>query len=243
MLFSDFIIQIEDLTKIYSVGEIEVKALRGVSLRVEKGEFISIMGASGSGKSTLMNVLGCLDSPTSGVYLLDGKDVSKLAGGSLAKARNKQIGFVFQSFNLLPKLSAAANVELPMIYAGVGAKTRKRRTYAALAKVGLENRMNHKPNELSGGQKQRVAIARALVNDPSIILADEPTGNLDSKSGNEIMEIFRELNAEGATIVMVTHESSIARQTERILSFKDGRIENDSARPLQQIFGIRGVRP
>ncbi|MDR1541654.1 MAG: ABC transporter ATP-binding protein [Clostridiales bacterium] len=236
-------IQIEDLTKIYSVGEIEVKALRGVSLRVEKGEFISIMGASGSGKSTLMNVLGCLDSPTSGVYLLDGKDVSKLAGGSLAKARNKQIGFVFQSFNLLPKLSAAANVELPMIYAGVGAKTRKRRTYAALAKVGLENRMNHKPNELSGGQKQRVAIARALVNDPSIILADEPTGNLDSKSGNEIMEIFRELNAEGATIVMVTHESSIARQTERILSFKDGRIENDSARPLQQIFGIRGVRP
>jgi putative ABC transport system ATP-binding protein len=221
------IIEIENLYKIYRNGSLEVTALRDVSFSVQEREFLAVMGQSGSGKSTLMNILGCLDSLSAGKYRLDGEDVSELAGKKLAAIRNRKIGFVFQSYNLLPRLNALQNVELPMIYAGIRSKKRKAAALEALDKVGLTDRVHHKPAELSGGQKQRVAIARALVNQPSILLADEPTGNLDSRSGEEIMEIFQRLNKEGVTIVMVTHEPGIANHTNRIVAFKDGRIIKD----------------
>ncbi len=202
-------------------------ALAGVDLWVDKGEFVSIMGSSGSGKSTMMNILGCLDKPTSGTYILDGIDISKVQDSKLSEIRNKKIGFVFQSFNLLPKLTAIENVELPMLYAGVNSAARHKKAMEALEIVGLEERIKHKPNEMSGGQRQRVAIARSLVNSPAIILADEPTGNLDSKSTFEIIDIFKRLNSEGATIVMVTHEPDVAQHTKRIVTFKDGKTISD----------------
>lgn len=221
------IIQTEDLVKVYGSGVTQVTALKEINLKVEKGEFVAIMGTSGSGKSTLLNVLGCLDRITSGKYFLDGIDVSLLNENKLASVRNKKIGFVFQSYNLLPKLSALENVVLPMLYASAASRGAEGIAKSALKRVGLEERMNHKPKQLSGGQSQRVAIARALVNDPSIILADEPTGNLDSKSGKEIMCIFQNLNNEGTTILMVTHDADIAAHAKRIISFKDGSIQFD----------------
>lgn len=221
------VIQMENLTKIYDTGKIQVKALNNINLSVDKNEYVAIMGASGSGKSTLMNIIGCLDRATSGSYILDGEDVSKLNDQQLAEIRNKKIGFVFQSFNLLPRLTALKNVELPMLYAGIPGSKRIQLAEYALERVGLKDRMDHKPNELSGGQNQRVAIARALVNGPSIILADEPTGNLDSKSSIEIMDIFGSLNKEGVTIVMVTHEKELAAYTKRNVVFKDGEIVKD----------------
>lgn len=221
------IIRVENLKKIYDTGKIQVEALRDINLEIEKNEYVAIMGASGSGKSTLMNILGCLDKLTEGKYILDDVDVSTLDGNALAMIRNKKIGFVFQAFNLLPRLSALANVELPMVYAGMSYAERQKKAKAALDRVGLTDRMHHRPNELSGGQKQRVAIARALVNDPAIILADEPTGNLDTKSSEEIMDIFEGLNNEGVTIVMVTHEQDIAQHTKRAVVFRDGQIISD----------------
>ena len=220
-------IHVEELVKIYKNGKIEVKALHEVSFHVDKGEFVSIMGASGSGKTTLLNILGCLDRANDGIYMLDGVNVSSLKDKDFATIRNQKIGFVFQAFNLLPKLTILENVELPMLYGGVKVKERRERALAALEKVGLGERVKHRPNEISGGQKQRVAIARALVNNPAIILADEPTGNLDSKSSDEIMQIFKDLNNEGATIVMVTHEPDIAAHTKRKVVFRDGRIIED----------------
>lgn len=220
-------IRIENLSKVYKNGKIEVTALENISFTIMPGEFVAIMGASGSGKSTLMNILGCLDRSTSGEYFLDDVDISSLKDNDLASIRNIKIGFVFQAFNLLPKLTALENVELPMIYAGFKYKERKEKAMIALEKVGLSDRIYHRPNELSGGQKQRVAIARALVNSPSILLADEPTGNLDSTSSEEIMGIFQSLNGEGVTIVMVTHESDIAKHTKRIVMFRDGKIISD----------------
>lgn len=221
------IIQIENLYKIYDTGKIQVKALNNVSLNVDKNEYVAIMGASGSGKSTLMNIIGCLDRMTEGKYILDGEDVSTLNDIQLAEIRNKKIGFVFQAFNLLPRLTAIGNVELPMVYAGIPGAKRLQKAKEALERVGLSDRMYHKPNELSGGQKQRVAIARALVNNPAILLADEPTGNLDTKSSIEIMDIFEGLNAEGVTIVMVTHEPELAARTKRNVVFRDGEIISD----------------
>lgn len=232
------VIEIQDLIKIYDTGAITLKALKGVNFQIEENEYVAIMGASGSGKSTLMNILGCLDRASSGKYILDGKDISTLDDDSLAEIRNKKIGFVFQSFNLLPKLSSLENVELPMMYNRIPLAERRKRAKVALAKVGLESRMHHKPNELSGGQRQRVAIARALVNNPSILLADEPTGNLDSASSEEIMGIFKELNDEGVTIVMVTHESDIAAYTKRNILFRDGNIISD--KPVLNRKLIRG---
>jgi putative ABC transport system ATP-binding protein len=231
-------IAIKNLTKIYKNGKIEVTALRNVNLAIGAKEFISIMGPSGSGKSTMMNIIGCLDRSTEGEYYLEQVNISSLKDDDLADIRNKKIGFIFQSFNLLPKLTALENVELPMIYAGIGAKERKERAMDALQKVGLEDRVSHKPNELSGGQMQRVAIARALVNEPSILLADEPTGNLDSRSGKEIIEIFQTLNNEGATIVIVTHEPEIAAYTKRIVTFRDGEIILDE--PIENPSIARG---
>lgn len=235
------IIRVEDLTKVYDTGSIQVEALRNISLSIDKEEYVAIMGASGSGKSTLMNILGCLDRLTEGKYILDGVDVSTLAGDELAAIRNKKIGFVFQAFNLLPRLSALGNVELPMVYAGMPKNDRQKKAKAALEKVGLGDRMHHRPNELSGGQKQRVAIARALVNDPAIILADEPTGNLDTKSSEEIMDIFEGLNNEGVTIVMVTHEHDIAQHTKRAVVFRDGKIISDKQMENRIIRGGNNI--
>lgn len=219
------LIDLSDIRKVYRLGAVSVPVLNGISFRVEEGEFVSIMGPSGSGKSTFMNIIGCLDQPTSGAYLLAGEDMGKLSEPKLAKVRNKRVGFVFQSFNLLPRITAQANVELPLIYAGVGSKNRKRRAKEMLEKMGLGHRLSHHPNELSGGERQRVAIARALVNEPSVILADEPTGNLDSRSGAEVMEIFCKLNELGNTIILVTHEEDIARFTKRRIRLRDGVIE------------------
>jgi putative ABC transport system ATP-binding protein len=221
------IIRVENLKKVYDTGKIQVEALKDINMHIEKNEYVAIMGASGSGKSTLMNILGCLDRLTCGKYILDEVDVSTLDSNELAAIRNKKIGFVFQAFNLLPRLSALANVELPMVYAGMSYGERQKKAKAALERVGLADRMHHKPNELSGGQKQRVAIARALVNDPAIILADEPTGNLDTKSSEEIMDIFEGLNNDGVTIVMVTHEQDISQHTKRAVVFRDGEIISD----------------
>jgi len=221
------LIKTEDIWKIYKMGKVDVKALRGVSIEVEKGEYLSIMGPSGSGKSTLMNILGCLDTPTKGRYFLEGKDVSSLSDDDLALIRNQKIGFVFQSFHLLPRTPAIHNVELPLIYAGLSKKERRKKAEEALEIVGLKDRMYHKPNELSGGERQRVAIARAIVTRPSILLADEPTGNLDSKAGEEIMKIFEELHSHGNTIIVVTHDPNIASRTERIIKLKDGQVVND----------------
>ncbi|MCL4294936.1 MAG: ABC transporter ATP-binding protein [Anaerolineae bacterium] len=228
---NNFVVKAENLTKTYQMGEVEVQALRGAALQVRPGELLAIMGPSGSGKSTLMNILGCLDQPTSGQYHLEGVDVAQLSDNKLAQIRGKRIGFVFQSFNLLPRTSALSNVELPLVYMGVGLGERRRRSIAALELVGLGDRLHHKPNELSGGQQQRVAIARALVTSPAIIMADEPTGNLDSKSSEEIMGIFQHLNEDqGITIIFVTHEPDIAGHTRRVVRLADGVIVED--RPI-----------
>lgn len=234
-------LKLKELCKTYNQGELEVLALNKIDLEVEEGEFVSIMGASGSGKSTMMNILGCLDTPTEGAYFLEGENVASYKDGNLAEIRNKKIGFVFQSFNLLPKLSSLENVELPMVYLGLNKKVRHKRAMDALCRVGLEKRVHHKPNELSGGQRQRVAIARALVNDPAIVMADEPTGNLDSKSTVEIMGIFQELNNEGVTVVMVTHEPDVAKYTKRIVVFKDGQIISDDSVKDRVIAGREGA--
>jgi putative ABC transport system ATP-binding protein len=220
-------IQLSNVTKVYQLGGETVHALAGLTLSISPGEFTAIMGPSGSGKSTLMNILGCLDRPTSGSYMLDGQEVATLNDDQLAITRNQKIGFVFQSFNLLPRMSTLQNVALPMVYANVGKKERLERAAQVLAMVGLEGRMNHQPNELSGGQRQRVAIARSLVNDPTIIMADEPTGNLDTKSGDEVMAIFSELNSQGRTIILVTHEPDIAEYAGRVVYVRDGLIERD----------------
>lgn len=221
------LVTLRDISKHYKNGDEEVRALNGVSLSIKKGEFLSILGPSGSGKSTLMNMLGCLDTPTEGEYYLDNEDVSALSSHQLAGIRNQNIGFVFQSFNLLEYASALENVALPLVYRGVKAAERKRKAAALLERVGLGDRMNHKPNQLSGGQKQRVAIARALVNDPQIILADEPTGALDSTSGADIETLFNELHQEGRTLIIVTHDNALAQRTKRIITIKDGRITTD----------------
>jgi putative ABC transport system ATP-binding protein len=224
------LIETQDLWKTYVMGSEEIHALRGVSIAIPRGEYVAIMGPSGSGKSTLMNLIGCLDTPSKGSYLLNGKQVSQMNDDELARIRNEEIGFVFQTFNLLPRATALHNVELPLVYAGIAAKDRIERAKAAMAKVELEHRMSHRPNELSGGQRQRVAIARALVNNPSILLADEPTGNLDSKTGVEIMALFERLHEGGNTIVLVTHEAEIAAHAHRVIHIRDGQVENDVRR-------------
>ena len=221
------IIDIRNITKTYHMGDIEVKALRGVSFTAEKGEFIAVMGASGSGKSTMMDIMGCLASPSSGEYYLEDEEVSNLSDNQLAEIRNRKIGFVFQSFNLLPRTTALHNVELPLIYGGASRKERRKKAFESLEAVGLADRVDHKSNELSGGQIQRVAIARALVNNPSLIFADEPTGNLDTKSSGEIMSIFERLNEEGSTLVMVTHEPEVAQHARRVIQLRDGLISKD----------------
>jgi len=221
------LIETVDLWKTYVMGAEEIHALRGVSIQIERGEYVAIMGPSGSGKSTLMNLIGCLDTPSKGTYLLNGKRVSDMNDNELARIRNEEIGFVFQTFNLLPRASALHNVELPLVYAGVAARDREQRARAALEKVELATRVTHRPNELSGGQRQRVAIARALVNNPSILLADEPTGNLDSKTGAEIMALFNRLHEAGNTIVLVTHEADVAAFARRSIHLRDGQVEKD----------------
>jgi putative ABC transport system ATP-binding protein len=225
------VITLRDIVKNYQVGTQIVRALRKVSLDINRGEYVAIMGASGSGKSTLMNIIGCLDTPTSGNYQLNGKDVSLLDDDRLAEIRNTEIGFVFQTFNLLPRYSALENVMLPLVYAGVGKAKREEIATGQLLNVGLKDRMTHRPNELSGGQRQRVAVARALVNTPSILLADEPTGNLDSKTSEEIMKLFADIHSKGNTIILVTHEEDIARHAYRIIKLKDGVIEQDYVNP------------
>jgi putative ABC transport system ATP-binding protein len=228
------LIVVEKLTKVYKTGEVEVRALDGVSLTIQSGEFVAIMGSSGSGKSTLMNILGCLDRPTSGRYVLAGREVSKLDRNELAEVRNEVLGFVFQNFNLLSRTSAAENVELPLVYQGVGSRERRERARRALERVGLGGRLDHTPNQLSGGQQQRVAIARALVGDPKVILADEPTGNLDSRTSIEVMALFQELGRSGITIALVTHEPDIAEYASRVIVVKDGRILTDAHREQKE---------
>ncbi len=223
----DIIILTHKLTREYDMGSEIVRALRGVDLQINRNEYVAVMGPSGSGKSTLMNLIGCLDTPSAGEYWLNGQKVSDLADDELARIRNKEIGFVFQTFNLLPRASALHNVELPLIYAGIGSRGRREKAEEALTRVGLGDRMDHKPNELSGGQRQRVAIARALVNDPSILLADEPTGNLDSTTSQEIMAVFGELHRQGQTVVMVTHEADIAAHAARVVTLRDGLVATD----------------
>lgn len=221
------LIETEDISKVYRMGTETIHALKSVSIKITKGEYVAFMGPSGSGKSTFMNIVGCLDTPTGGTYILNGNDVSNMTDNELAEVRNKEIGFVFQTFNLLPRQSSLENVALPLIYAGYGKSAREEKSQRALESVGLGTRGKHKPNELSGGQRQRVAIARALINNPSIILADEPTGNLDSKTSYEIMELFEDLHAKGNTIIMVTHEEDIAKYAHRIVRMRDGLIESD----------------
>jgi len=229
------IIHLEDLRKSYFMGQMELKVLKGITLDIHKNEYVALMGPSGSGKSTLMNILGCLDTPTNGTYILNNHDVSKMDDDSLAEIRNKEIGFVFQQFNLLPRLTALENVALPLIYAGVGKNERKDKAMEVLEMVNLTDRSHHKPNEMSGGQCQRVAIARALVNDPAIILADEPTGNLDSKTSYEIMDIFNKIHDNGNTVVLVTHEEDIAKYSQRIIRLRDGVVESDRAMVMAEL--------
>ena len=229
---SDDIIRLEGITREYLMGSERVLALRGVDLTIRRNEYVAIMGPSGSGKSTMMNMLGALDTPSAGKYWLNGHEVSQMADDDLARVRNREIGFVFQTFNLLPRASALANVELPLVYAGVSGKERKQRAEAALERVGLGQRMHHKPNELSGGQRQRVAIARALVNEPSILLADEPTGNLDSTTSEEIMRVFGQLHAQGQTVLVVTHEPDIAAHAHRVVVLRDGKVDSDRQNPV-----------
>ena len=231
------IIQLDGIRKSYFMGKQELQVLKGIDLDIYKNEYVALMGPSGSGKSTLMNILGCLDSPTAGRYVLNGQDVSKMPDDQLAEVRNKEIGFVFQQFNLLPRLTALENVALPLVYAGTSRKVRTEMAMEVIKKVGLEERSHHKPNELSGGQCQRVAIARALVNNPSLILADEPTGNLDTKTSNEIMEIFSQIQAAGNTVVLVTHEEDIANYAKRIVRLRDGLIESDKQRAEHAVLG------
>ncbi|MEX2511728.1 MAG: ABC transporter ATP-binding protein [Cyclobacteriaceae bacterium] len=225
------IIKTKDIQKIYRMGTEEVRALKSVTILVDRGEYVAFMGPSGSGKSTLMNIIGCLDTPTSGTYILNSKDVSDMSENELAEIRNREIGFVFQTFNLLPRATCLENVALPLIYAGYNKADREEKAFLALKSVSLEDRIHHKPNELSGGQRQRVAIARALVNDPSIILADEPTGNLDSKTSHDIMDLFHELHQKGNTIIMVTHEDEIAQYAHRVIRLRDGLVESDEVNP------------
>jgi putative ABC transport system ATP-binding protein len=232
------LIQTKDLWRTYEMGAEKVHALRGVSISIDKGEYVAIMGPSGSGKSTLMNLIGCLDTPTQGSYWLNGKEVDRMNDNELANIRNREIGFVFQTFNLLPRASALHNVELPLIYNGTSARERQEKAELALQKVQLDDRMNHKPNELSGGQRQRVAIARALVNNPSLILADEPTGNLDSKTSREIMKLLDDLYKQGNTIIVVTHEREVAEHAQRVLSILDGQIAGDEVLTEAQRNGV-----
>ncbi|UCS95499.1 ABC transporter ATP-binding protein [Echinicola marina] len=235
------IIETNEIKKTYIMGAEQVKALKSVSINIEKGEYVAFMGPSGSGKSTLMNIIGCLDTPTAGTYILNNKDVSDMSENELAEIRNKEIGFVFQTFNLLPRATCLENVALPLIYAGFNKSDREDKAYMALKSVGLEDRVNHKPNELSGGQRQRVAIARALVNDPSIILADEPTGNLDTKTSYDIMNLFHELHQKGNTIIMVTHEDDIAHYAHRIVRLRDGLVETDEINPKPTTINFQVV--
>jgi putative ABC transport system ATP-binding protein len=227
-------LEIKKITKVYKMGEVVVNALRGVSFHIDKGQFVAIMGPSGSGKTTLMHIIGCLDHPSEGSFIMDGEDISKVNDNKLAEIRNKKIGFVFQQFNLLNRVNILNNIEVPLIYAGVNSKKRKNLAKQALEDVGLSNRLKHRPNEISGGEKQRAAIARALVNNPLIILADEPTGNLDTKNGEEIMKIFNKLHQEGHTIIVVTHELEIAKYAQRIIHLRDGVIENDEV--IENVF-------